>query len=64
LDDASLLACAAQVDLNPVRAAMAKTPETSRFTGSKDRIDDLKDRKSTTASTSSWERNQRRQHSG
>jgi hypothetical protein len=38
---------------------MATTPESSRFTGAKDRIDDLKERKS----TSSWERSQR-QHSG
>ena len=41
LDEASLLACAAYVDLNPVRAAMAETPEDSMYTGAKDRIDDL-----------------------
>lgn len=40
LDEASLLACAAYVDLNPVRAALAETPEESSFTGVKDRIDD------------------------
>lgn len=44
LDEASLLACAAYVDLNPVRAAIAKSIETSEFTGAKDRIDDLKER--------------------
>jgi hypothetical protein len=47
LDEASLLACAAYVDLNPVRAAMAETPEESAFTGAKDRIDDLSARRKT-----------------
>ena len=47
LDEASLLACAAYVDLNPVRAAMAETPEESAFTGAKDRIDDLSAEKKT-----------------
>jgi len=42
MDEAGLLACAAYVDLNPIRAAMAETPETSDYTGAKDRIDDLR----------------------
>jgi REP element-mobilizing transposase RayT len=44
IDEASLLACAAYVDLNPIRAAIAETLETSRFTGVRDRIDDLRER--------------------
>lgn len=42
LDETSLLACAAYVDLNPIRAALAQTPEESQYTGAKDRLDDLK----------------------
>ena len=41
LDEASILACAMYVDLNPIRAAIAQTPEESDFTGAKDRLDDL-----------------------
>jgi hypothetical protein len=41
-DEAGLLACAMYVDLNPVRAAMAATPEQSEHTSAYDRIKSLK----------------------
>ncbi len=40
--NASVLACMIYVDLNPVRAQLAMTPEESDFTGAKERIDDLR----------------------
>jgi len=39
LDEAALMACMAYVDLNPVRAGMAKTPEKSNYTSVKKRCD-------------------------
>ena len=41
-DEAATPACMAYVDLNPVRASLAATPEKSDFTTAQDRIADLK----------------------
>ena len=38
LDEETLLACAAYVDLNPIRAAMAETLESSQYTSVQRRI--------------------------
>lgn len=40
-DETALLACAAYVDLNPIRAALAETLETSNFTSVQRRIQSL-----------------------
>ncbi len=43
LDDTAILACAAYVDLNPIRAAMAETLEQSDFTSVQRRIEALQE---------------------
>jgi hypothetical protein len=42
LDDAALLSCMAYVDLNPIRAKIADTPETSKHTGIQKRLESIK----------------------
>jgi REP element-mobilizing transposase RayT len=40
LDETAIAACMAYVDLNPIRAGIAATPETSDYTSVKERIED------------------------
>ena len=42
VDEAGLLACAMYVDLNPVRAAMAESPDAAQYTSAYDRIEGAK----------------------
>ncbi|MCU7804401.1 MAG: hypothetical protein KZQ96_14480 [Candidatus Thiodiazotropha sp. (ex Lucinoma borealis)] len=46
LDEKALVACLAYVDLNPVRAGIAQTPEASEFTSIADRLTPLTGRPS------------------
>jgi REP element-mobilizing transposase RayT len=48
LDESAVLACMAYVDLNPVRAKMNATPETSKHTSIFQRIEGIKDSKQPT----------------
>jgi hypothetical protein len=65
-DEASILRCMLYVDLNPIRAGMAKSIDQSDYTGAKDRLDDWRihvaansDRRITLridSDTAAWER--------
>jgi REP element-mobilizing transposase RayT len=53
-DEAALLACAVYVDLNPIRAGLARTPEASDFTSVQRRIESLAEQAAGAARPAGW----------
>jgi REP element-mobilizing transposase RayT len=53
-DEAAILACLAYVDLNPIRARLAETPEASDFTSAQRRIESLDAPQDSPARPDAW----------
>ena len=59
VDDAGVLTCAAYIDLNPIRAGIAETPETSEFTSVFERIQAWKAQRAEKRSVKKRKRNKK-----
>jgi REP element-mobilizing transposase RayT len=64
LDEMAIAACMAYVDLNPVRAGAAESPETSEFTSIQDRIKDRQAAKEVRGTEAQQEKLEHGQHAG